>query len=195
MSAPTSMPMPAPPPAPMSTPMTRTAPPSRPWFREPLVWLVIGLPAVVVAASVWTLVIAINAGGADSVADTVQRTGKAQVSDLGPDREAARLGLAGRLAVDLDSGALRVELQGAAADAQPALLWLELRHPVRAEDQRLPLSRAGEAWQGRLPPAASEGVPHDWILRVAPEDVAWRLAGRLEAGAAEATLNPAVAAE
>lgn len=182
----------------MSLPMTSTptaSTPPRPWFREPLVWLVIGLPAMVVVAGVWTLVVAARAGGADSVPDTVRRTAQVQQADLGPDREAARLGLEAELAVDASSGALQVALRGPAADAQPALLWLELRHPVRAEDQRLPLSRAGEAWRGRLPAAGGDGIAHDWILRLGPEDGAWRLAGRLEAEAAAATLRPAVAAE
>lgn len=172
------------------------SPASRPWYREPLVWLVIGLPAMVVVAGVWTLVVAARAGGADAVPDTVRRTAQVQQADLGPDREAARLGLEAELAVDASSGALQVSLRGPAADAQPALLWLELRHPVRAEDQRLPLSRAGEAWRGRLPDAGGgDGVPHDWILRLGPEDGAWRLAGRLETEATAATLRPAVAAE
>ncbi len=170
--------------------------PSRPWYREPLVWLVIGLPAMVVVAGAWTLAIAIRAGGADAVPDPVRRTAQVQQADLGPDREAARLGLAATLAVDAGSGALRVELQGPAADAQPALLWLELRHPTRAEDHRLPLARAGQAWQGRLPAAeGAAAIPHDWILRLAPDGDGWRLAGRLEAGGASAGLRPAVAAE
>ena len=94
----------------MSLPMTSTptaSTPPRPWFREPLVWLVIGLPAMVVVAGVWTLVVAARAGGADSVPDTVRRTAQVQQADLGPDREAARLGLEAELAVDASSGALQ----------------------------------------------------------------------------------------
>lgn len=45
---------------------------SRPWWREPMVWLVIGGPAVVVVAGITTAVIAIR--GADPVLDTRQPT-------------------------------------------------------------------------------------------------------------------------
>ena len=44
----------------------------RPWWREPMVWLVIGGPAVVVVAGITTAVIAIR--GADPVLDTRQPT-------------------------------------------------------------------------------------------------------------------------
>lgn len=44
----------------------------RPWWREPMVWLVIGGPAVVVVAGISTAVIAIR--GADPVLDTRQPT-------------------------------------------------------------------------------------------------------------------------
>jgi uncharacterized protein len=43
-------------------------PTHRPWWREPMMWLVIGGPATVVVAGVVTAVIAIR--GADPVLDT-----------------------------------------------------------------------------------------------------------------------------
>lgn len=50
------------------TQLTATAPPSRPWWREPMVWLVIGGPAVVVVAGLATAVLALR--GADLPLDT-----------------------------------------------------------------------------------------------------------------------------
>lgn len=44
----------------------------RPWWREPMVWLVIGGPAIVVVAGITTAVIAVR--GADPVLDTRQPT-------------------------------------------------------------------------------------------------------------------------
>jgi len=43
----------------MNTPLTK---PALPWWRVPTVWLVLGGPAVVVVASVVTLVIALRGG-------------------------------------------------------------------------------------------------------------------------------------
>lgn len=47
---------------------TATPAPRRPWWREPMMWLVVGGPATVVVAGIVTAVIAIR--GADPVLDT-----------------------------------------------------------------------------------------------------------------------------
>ncbi len=47
-------------------------PPQRRWWREPVMWLVVGGPAVVVLAAIVTAVIAID--GADPVLDTREPT-------------------------------------------------------------------------------------------------------------------------
>lgn len=44
----------------------------RPWWREPVMWLVVGGPAVVVVAAIVTAMIAID--GADPVLDTREPT-------------------------------------------------------------------------------------------------------------------------
>ena len=46
----------------------RHSPDRRPWWREPMMWLVVGGPAAVVVAAIVTAVIAIR--GADPVLDT-----------------------------------------------------------------------------------------------------------------------------
>ena len=160
--------------------------PRRPWYREPMMWLVLGLPAAVVAASLSTLTLAIRAGGIDAVSDEVQRTGRIQVAALDADAEARRLGLSARLAVDADTGALSVELQGG-DPAEP--LRLDLRHPtVAAEDRQVALTPAGARWLGRT----DAPMDHDWKLELAPEDRRWRLVARLPKGRDEARLLPAL---
>ncbi len=47
---------------------TETTTPRKPWWREPMMWLVVGGPLTVVVAAVATAVIAIR--GADPVLDT-----------------------------------------------------------------------------------------------------------------------------
>jgi len=157
----------------------------RPWYREPMVWLVVALPLSVVVAGFSTLAIAIRAGGTDASSDRVQRTAQIQVTDLSADTLAMQLGLHGRVAIDADSGALKLTLIGM-QDA-PAQLDLQLSHPIDARrDQRLSLVRAGDAWLGRIDPARD----HDWQMKLSPLDQRWRLLGRIRADQSAAELRP-----
>src|SRR3546814_10222127 len=55
-------------------------------LREPMIWLVIALPLAAVLGGIWMMVLSSRSGSIDSVSDDVQRTGKIQTTDLGPDR-------------------------------------------------------------------------------------------------------------
>lgn len=68
-------------------------------LREPMVWLLIGLPVVAVVAGIATLVIS-SRGGGDSVIDPVERTAQIQTVALGPDERARELKLSAVLQVD-----------------------------------------------------------------------------------------------
>lgn len=160
-------------------------------WREPMLWLVVVLPAIVVVAAIVTLVLAIRSGGSDAVPVEVQRTAQIQVADLDADREALRLGLRGELLLDADTGAVQLALQTQAqAPFGGERLALQLTHPQSAAaDLSIPLVRSGSQWLGRVPPDGA----HAWNLALAPDDGTWRLVGRLPAGAARATLAPALA--
>jgi hypothetical protein len=160
-----------------------------PWHREKMLWLVIALPLSVVIAGFVTLAIAIRTGGADAGPDEVRRSAQIQTSDLAPDRKAAALGLAGRLSVDAETGAIRLALTPKPA---PTALTLLLIHPARAaEDQSLTLTPTGGDWLGRLPDLS---LDHDWLVQLLPEDRQWRLQGRLKADTGATLLEPALAA-
>lgn len=152
-----------------------------PAWREPMVWLVWGLPTLVVVAGFVTLFLAIRAGGADAIPWSVRRTAQIQVEDLRADAQAQALGLAGELALASDTGALSLRLQGTAAPGLTPQLRLTLSHPLDASaDQHILLSRSGEVWVGRLPVGASAG--HAWNVQVEALNGDWRLRGRLEVG-------------
>ncbi len=157
-------------------------------LREPMVWMVIGLPAAVVVAGLFTLSLAIRSGGADVVIDPVSRVGKGQTIDLEPDRAAARLGLSAELQLAGDTEAVELRTLGGSFDAP--LLRLVLSHPSEARgDLSLDLVKiADDRYGGRL------ALPRDhaWNLHLAPADAAWRLQGRLERDALSAPLSPAV---
>lgn len=157
-----------------------------PW-REPMLWLVVALPAAVVVAGIATLVIAIRAGGSDAIPDEVRRTAQIQVADLGADARAQALGLSALVRVDGD--ALEV-LPVSGALPRDAVLTLRLRHPTRAAgDRELVLQPSVLGW--RVDHTLERG--HDWRLELVPADRSWRLRGRLPAGLLAARVSPALA--
>lgn len=160
---------------------------SRPWYREPMVWLMIAFPLSAVIAGLSTVAIAVRAGGADAVPEAVRRTAQVQIADLAADQRALALGLSASVELDVGTDAVRVTLIG---DAEPPLrLQLTAVHPTTAAaDAALPLVRQGDVFLGRF--AADRG--HDWKLVLAPDDGAWRLIGRLPAGVMRARLHPAL---
>lgn len=161
--------------------------PVRPWYREPMAWLVVGLPAIVVGAAIATLVIAIRAGGTDAWPAQVRRTAQVQVEDLAADRAAIAMGISGTLAIDADTGAVRVTLDN--APASTVQVRLDLIHPARAEgDVQLTLVRSGEAFLGRLDVSATQV----WSVQASDAEGAWRVAGRFEPGLGEVALAPAL---
>lgn len=167
----------------MSTPQAI----SRAW-REPMMWLVAGIPLATVIASVWLLVMLSRGPSVDVVRDEVQRVSQAQVTDLGPDEAAQQLGLKMLLSVVPGS----VELRGAGGalpDAAP--LRLVLAHPLDAgQDRELLLEPSGEAWRAQ----GTWSTDHDWNLVLSPVDGRWRLTGRLVRNTQAAILQPALVA-
>ena len=160
---------------------------SRPWYREPMAWLVIGLPTIVVGAAIATLVIAIRADGTDAYPAQVKRTAQVQVEDLAADRAAIAMNIAGALAIDANTGAVRVTLDN--VPASTTQIRLDLIHPARAEgDVQLMLVRSGDAFLGRLGVSAAQV----WSVQAGDADGTWRVAGRFEPGLGEVALKPAL---
>lgn len=155
-------------------------------WREPMVWLVAGLPLAAVIGSIWLVVVAVRGDGGDAVADDVQRTGQIQTADLGPDARAAELRLGA--VVQLDRGMLHVfPAGGAFARREP--LRLTLLHPQhQAADRSVELAPDATGWHVRL---ALDGS-HDWIVHVTDQAGSWRLRGRLPKGQRAAHLGPSL---
>lgn len=158
---------------------------ARPAWREPMVWLVAGLPALGVIAGILIVVAAVRAGGADALSTQVRRTGQIQQENLAPDLAAARAGLVAELRLDAADGTVRLALSG--RDAVSAEhLQLRLIHSSQAQqDREITLQRSGSHWIGQTAPAAATA----WTLRLQPPDGSWRLGGRLPAGAGAAQLQ------
>lgn len=143
-----------------------------PW-RNPVVWLVAGLPLLSIVAGVGLVVIAARSGGADVVTDPVRRVSQIQTADLGPDAQARKLGLS--VVLRVEDGIVEV-LPATGRFDHGAPLRLDLEHPTRrAEDLQLHLQPHGPGW--RVEQAVDPA--HDWIARLRADDGSWRLQGRL----------------
>jgi len=159
-------------------------PVARAAWREPMLWLVIALPALGVLAGLLIVVAALRSGGADALSTDVRRTGQIQQENLAPDLAAARAGLVGALHLDA-AGGLRLDLSGT-APVTDETLHLRLIHTSQARrDREIVLRRDDGQWRGRLDAAADTS----WSLRLQPADGRWRLGGRLPAGAVAAPLQ------
>jgi uncharacterized protein len=157
----------------------------RPWYREPMVWLVIALPLSSIVAGTSLLGFALATGGDDPVPDQVRRMSQIQLANMDADRHASERGLQGELQIDPDTGALQLQISGLdSADHALALMFV---HPLRAADDRtLPLIRSGSVWLGRF----DGELDHAWQLRLSPDHQRWRIEGRLVAEQPQVSLRP-----
>lgn len=163
-------------------------------LRNPMVWLIVGLPALVIVAAFVTLALAIRSGGSDALPDDVKRTAQIQTTDLGPDAFAAAEKL---------SAVIRIEER--AIDILPASgellksdevrkrpVRLSLQHPTRAADDReLELRPVAHGWRAD----ETLDIGHDWRVQVIAADGRWRLHGRLPKATRATLLQPAIDAQ
>ncbi|MBS0376367.1 MAG: FixH family protein [Proteobacteria bacterium] len=157
---------------------------ARPWYREPMLWLVMAIPALTVIGGLTTVVLA-HRHSDDVVADDYRKEGLAVNRDPARDRAAAELGVTA--SVSLHGGLLAVHLErGRAAD--PGQLVVVLSHATRAEHDRLVPLRATAPgdYAGVVPPLARG----HWYLEVSPPDRRWRLAGEFTDAPAALELRP-----
>ena len=144
----------------------------RPWWKEPMVWLVAGLPLTAVVASFATYFIAAHAPD-PLVKAGYHKEGMAPGKDRTLEDRAAALGLGARLQLDA-SGRISLLLV-AGAEAPTGNLRLSLIHPTHAEqdinvilahtDANTYIGTVGNMVKAR----------HQVIIE--PEDLTWRLSG------------------
>ncbi|HVL58290.1 MAG TPA: FixH family protein [Burkholderiaceae bacterium] len=150
--------------------MASPAPPASTARSEPLVWLIVGIPALTIVAGIVTFWIAAQRADSNVAADYYKR-GLTVNRILEREERAAQRSLAAE--VDLARGELAVTLKGPTALA-PSSLRVTLTHPVRSElDVRLVLARSADgSYRGAMPSIAGER----WHLSIEADD--WRLSSR-----------------
>ncbi len=160
-----------------------------PWYRQPLVWMLIAIPASSVVVGMTMLWLA--AASYDGlVVDDYYKRGLEINRDLERDRSAERLGLSAEIALDARSGGVQVRI--ASEDAKVALpdrVMLQLLHPTRSGmDQRVELRLQGEGLYRGTAERLGSGR---WHLQLETEQ--WRIVGRLAVpGTGLGELRPAI---
>ena len=154
------------------TTLTNTLHNKRPWWREPMLWLIIGLPLSAVIASFTTYYIASK--NADTlVKEGYQKVGFTVEQTLASDRMAAKLGISADLQVQDDI--LSVRLANTAIKASPVSITLILAHSTdAAKDVALQLYRGTNGIYLTKAPNLPDGRR---TLIVESEDRLWRLKG------------------
>ncbi|MET0808285.1 MAG: FixH family protein [Pseudoxanthomonas sp.] len=160
-------------------------PRTSPW-RQPVMWLVIGLPLASVVAGIIMFIVAGGSDAIDTSPDQVRRTAQIQTTDLGPDQVASAEKLSA--IVRLDPEKKQVEVLPVSGDFERNVpLRLALAHPTRAElDVELLLQPTELGWRT----ASGLDSSHDWNIRLGPADGHWRLQGRLPRGQLATNLQP-----
>ena len=156
------------------------------WYREPLMWLVVGVPALAVAAGFVTLLLA-TVGGDVVVRDDFRREGLAIYADPARDAAALAAGARASLAFDADGRQLRATVSLERGQL-PDRLVVVLSHGGRAElDRMVNLRGAHGAYAG-----AREPLPDGrWYVELTPPARGWRLRGEFTAGQDTVELGPA----
>jgi hypothetical protein len=148
---------------------------------NPVLWLVIGLPALAVAASFVSLALAVTRGDKELPA-AYHWEGTGLASDEARGATAARLGLAATLQVDSVGERCTLELAG----ATPAALRLDLTHPTDpSADRHVALQRSSHDSNRYEAPCAALAPAHWWV-QVSDAEGQWLLRGRANGALATA---------
>ena len=154
--------------------------------RNPVAWLVVGIPVLTVIAGLWTLKLAAGPSATDAHPDNVRRMAQVQEASIEADANAAKLGLRARVQVLGDRAVVSVE-----PGSGPLAPELQLRHPIESTlDRVLVLTPGPQGWRSAEPIAAA----HGWQVQLVAGDGRWRLVGRYRPGDTELVLAPALAA-
>jgi len=149
---------------------------NKPWFKQPLVWLVIAFPAIAVIGGISLLLFSISIDDGVVVDDYYKR-GKEINRVLTRDKKAAEMGIRGVSIYAADSKQFSVTLASSSGlDLGSQAPQLNLMHATRGGmDVSKPLVTSGEGlYQVTLDEGLSLGP---WHVQVSTDD--WRVHGRL----------------
>ena len=149
----------------------------KPWYKQPLVWLVIAFPSIAVVGGISLLILSINIDDGVVVDDYYKR-GKEINRVLTRDRKAAELGIRGVSVYAADSKRFSVTLaSNEGSDIDDSNIQLELLHATRGGmDVSIPLNKSETGlYQATLSQQLALGP---WHVQIGNEN--WRVHGRIQ---------------
>jgi hypothetical protein len=147
---------------------------NKPWYRQPLVWMLIAIPMSAVFGGIATIIIAVKTDDG-LVKDDYYTAGKQINRVLARDHAATTLGLHSAVHFDIDANTTTVNLASRSDAALPGEVTMELLHATRAGfDQTLTLQRTADGKYFGLLPQLAQG---HWVVQLSADE--WRLSGDL----------------
>ena len=147
---------------------------SKPWYKTPLVWMLIGIPLSAVIVGTGTIIIAFKTDDG-LVKDDYYKHGKNINRTIVRDKAAAELGLTARLEFDNTKKTLTATVNSASDYTVPEFINTELLHATRAgNDKTVTLQRTPTGVYFSLIPDMAEG---HWIVQLSADN--WRMNGHL----------------
>lgn len=144
-----------------------------PWYRVPIVWLLIAVPLSAVAGGFTTLWLALRSNDG-LVVDDYYRRGMEINRDLDRDRAAAARGVKARVQLDDARREMRIDLN-LPAPQRPQQLRVQLLHATRQGYDRRFMAAPGGDGAYRVPLTGL--APGHYYVQLAAGD--WRLVGSL----------------
>ncbi len=147
-----------------------------PWYREPLVWLLILIPGSAVVMGIFAISLSVLSYDG-LVEDDYYKRGLEINRELARDQAATRHALAATLELDSLSGLAAARLRWGKGFSPPEALQFKLYHATRGGlDEQIILQRLTlDKYAGQLPTLS----PGDYHLQLEADD--WRLTGTITA--------------
>lgn len=155
-----------------------------PWYKQPLVWMLIAIPGSAVLAGMVTMYLAVNTDDG-LVVDDYYKQGLAINQQIERDVVAQQLQLAADIEIDPDSGFIRVVFDGGRMQQLPSELNLNLRHATQQQnDDYIVLQRGiGNNYVGTSRGSIRVGIWHVELANAQDEaddsQQNWRLSKRV----------------
>ena len=153
--------------------MTQENPEDQPWYRNPMVWLVIFFPSLAVVAGTITIMIAMNTEDG-LVVDDYYKKGLEINQVINHDKKAKELGVRAFVDANAKNGEILVSLSAKSKLELHPELSFKLIHRTRSgQDQVTTLSRIGTSadYKGFIKPPIIEGR---WTIHLQSQNE-WRL--------------------
>ncbi|MDT8282480.1 MAG: FixH family protein [Gammaproteobacteria bacterium] len=146
----------------------------KPWYRHPLVWMMISIPFSAVIMGVVMLWLAVDTDDG-LVADDYYKQGLAINSDISRDTRAAEIGLSAIIEFDSNANVIKMHLDNGSLQTMPELLVLHIQHATRANsDVQVTLNHGiNDQYIGYLAQPLSEGI---WYFELADQE--WKIKQR-----------------